>query len=98
MRGERCLIETWEDAMRRRHLLPALFAVCCAWAPGAHAQGYYPYPPSYYAPGYYPPGYYRPAPPPPYAAPYYPPPYYAPPPTYGSANCGTPDRFKPCYR
>jgi len=70
-------------------------------APGARAQ-YYPYPPGYYPPGYYPPPtYYRPPPPPPY----YPPPpmyrggpYYNAPPAYNSANCGTPDEPKPCYR
>ena len=26
------------------------------------------------------------------------PPNYGAPPSYSSANCGTPDQFKPCYR
>jgi hypothetical protein len=70
----------------------------------ADAQ-YYPYPPPYYpppyyAPGYYPPAYYRPPPPPPPAAYMYRggPPYYGAPPSYNSANCGTPDQFRPCTR
>lgn len=84
--------------MRCRFLLLPLLTACYAYSPAAHAQ-YYPY----YAPGYYPPGYYRPAPqyyaPPAYQTPYYnPPPVYAAPPNYSSANCGTPDHFKPCYR
>ncbi len=83
----------------RRLLLILPFALV---NPGntAHAQ-YYPYaPPGYYAPGYYPPpNYYRPPPPqyyppPPYQAPN----YYSAPPSYSSANCGTPDQPKPCYR
>ena len=69
----------------------------------AHAQYYpypprYPYPPPYYPPGYYPAPQYRPPPPPPAymyrgapPAPY----YYGP---NNSANCGTPDEPKPCYR
>ncbi len=71
----------------------------------SRAQPYYPYPPGYYGPGYYPPPqYYRPPPayyrPPPYsyAPPPYTGPYYAAPPAYNSANCGTPDEPKPCYR
>jgi hypothetical protein len=63
----------------------------------ARAQ-YYPYPPPYYAPGYYPPGYYRPPPPPPAYMYRGGPPYYGAPPSYSSANCGTPEQFKPCTR
>ena len=93
----------------RRLLLIVPFASLVNPGHSTHAQ-YYPYaPPGYYAPGYYPPpNYYRPPLPPqyysqpPYQAPYY---YGAPPsyssgapPAYNSANCGTPDQFKPCNR
>jgi hypothetical protein len=71
----------------------------------AHAQ-YYPY--GYYPPQYYyrpppppPPAYMYQTPPPAYAQPYYnapAQPYYNAPPAYNSANCGTPDEPKPCYR
>ena len=82
-----------------RRLLPILpFALLIVAHKAAHAQ-YYPYPPPYYAPGYYPPAYYRPPPPPPAAYMYRGGPLsYGAPPSYSSANCGTPDRFKPCYR
>jgi hypothetical protein len=88
-----------EERMRRL-LLILPFASLVNPGHSAHAQ-YYPYaPPGYYAPGYYPPpSYYRPPPPqyyspPPYQAPY----HYGAPPSYSSANCGTPDQPKPCYR
>jgi hypothetical protein len=61
---------------------------------------YYPYPPPYYTPGYYPPPYYYPPtyyrPPPPPPSPAYM--YRGGPPYNSSANCGTPDQFKPCTR
>jgi hypothetical protein len=85
--------------MRRLLLFPAFALLVIAHSP-AHAQ-YYPYPPPYYGPGYYPPAYYPPPPPPPPPAAYMyrgGPPYYGAPPSYGSANCGTPDHFKPCTR
>jgi hypothetical protein len=83
-----------------RLLLFLPLTVLAAWFPNhsVHAQ-YYPYPPGYYAPGYYPPSYYRPPPPPAYyGPPAYSRPYYSAPPAYSSANCGTPDEPKPCYR
>jgi hypothetical protein len=88
-----------------RLLAIPLFVLMVVVHTAAHAQ-YYPYPPPYYAPGYYPPAYYPPAyyrpppPPPPPAAYMYRGglPYYGAPPAYSSANCGTPDQFKPCYR
>jgi hypothetical protein len=87
--------------MRYRLLLFALLAAGYFNSPGAHAQ-YYPYPPGYYAPGYSPPTYYRPPPQyytaPPYQPYYSAPPAYTAPPNYGSANCGTPDHFRPCTR
>jgi hypothetical protein len=99
--------------MRYRLLLLPLSAAGCLSSPGAQAQ-YYPYPPGYYAPGYNPPSYYRAPPqyysappyqpyysaPPAYSVPpaYAAPPAYTAPPNYGSANCGTPDQFKPCTR
>jgi len=97
--------------MRRWLLFLPLMLMASGYAIGpADAQPYYG--PGYYPPGYYPPNYYRPPPPPPppayygqpgYAQPYsaqpgYAQPYYAAPPAYNSANCGTPDRFKPCSR
>ena len=79
-------------------LLLLTFAFLVVTHEAARARSY-PYPPPYYAPGYYPPAYYRPPPPPPAAYMYRGgPPYYGAPPSYSSANCGTPDQFKPCYR
>jgi hypothetical protein len=88
--------------MQRLLLVLPLMLVAAGYANNpAEAQPYYG--PGYYAPGYYPPGYYRPPPPPPpppvyYQQPGYAQPYYTAPPAYNSANCGTPDQFKPCYR
>ena len=84
--------------MRRLLLLLPIALVAQPLTP-AFAQ-YYPYPPAYYGPGYYPPPgyYYRPPPPPPPAYMYQGGPYYNAPPAYNSANCGTPDQPKPCYR
>jgi len=78
--------------MRRLLLLSLLPLVAgCdpyyVYGPGAYPQPAYPATPYY---GGAPPVY---AAPPPYAAPG---PYAAP--AYSSANCGTPDQPKPCYR
>jgi hypothetical protein len=82
----------------RRLMLLLPVALAAQPHPAAFAQ-YYPYPPAYYGPGYYPPAYYyRPPPPPPPAYMYQGGPYYNAPPAYNSANCGTPDQPKPCYR
>jgi hypothetical protein len=83
-----------------RLLLFLSLTLLAVWFPNrsVYAQ-YYPYPPGYYAPGYYPPSYYRPPPPPAYyGPPAYSRPYYSAPPAYSSANCGTRDEPKPCYR
>ena len=84
----------------RRLLLILPFASLGNPGHSAHAQ-YYPYaPPGYYAPGYYPPpSYYRPPPPQYYFSAALPGAellWRAP--SYSSANCGTPDQPKPCYR
>jgi hypothetical protein len=82
----------------RRFMLLLPVALAAQPHTAAFAQ-YYPYPPAYYGPGYYPPAYYyRPPPPPPPAYMYQGGPYYNAPPAYNSANCGTPDQPKPCYR
>jgi hypothetical protein len=70
-------------------LLPPLLSGCdpyYAYGPGAYPQPVYPYasPPPY--PG---------APPPYYGGA---PPGYVAPGGYSSANCGTPDQPRPCYR
>ena len=53
-----------------------------------------------YGPGAYPRPSYPPPYQPPYGNPYYgnAPPSYVAPGDYGSANCGTPDQPRPCYR
>lgn len=81
-----------------RHLLLAAAVGALVQAPLAAYAQYYPY-------GYYPQQYYYQPPPPPPPAymyqggpPAYAQPYYNAPPAYSSANCGTPDVPKPCYR
>ena len=90
--------------MRRLLRFMSLALLVIAHSP-AYTLSTYPYPPPYYSPpyygpGYYPPAYYQPPPPPPPPAYMYRggPPYYGAPPSYSSANCGTPDRFRPCTR